>query len=511
MPIRRSVAASSRRVRSRSVGSRFDSGSSRSSTRGSGARARARATRCCWPPEISAIRRRSKPARSTLASAAATRSWTWTFGSLPRLEPERHVLAHREMRKKGVVLEDHAEVALAPAAGSRSAVRRPGSSRDRRSRSRRRCAAGSSCRCPKGRGEPAPRRAARLNEMPSRTDLSPKRLPMSERTRSVEAGVIDRSSLPCAAPWPRTVRSQVAIHSCPFAAASASSYTAGCIAVSTSCAQAGSFSRGMSVRAGMRKALLGGERLRLDRTHELEELERRGAVRRAGREGHRVVDHRRAAGRETVAERHPLLALEQDVGELPHRHLALAAHHLLVQEGGIGDVLLGLGIEPRQPVEAARRRAGLALRLRQHHGEDRAHDARGDRIADQHAAGEARLQEIVPVARGFRLGNELLVVNDDRQGAKRAEVEVACAARALGNSLRPRRPVGREEARRGGAGEDRVRPTEPDVALRIGLSPSGPGRRPPASPCRASARRAPGCFASNACSKSSSRSRPCGE
>ena len=39
------------------------------------------------PPEISAIRRRSKPARSTLASAAATRSWTSAFGSLRASSP----------------------------------------------------------------------------------------------------------------------------------------------------------------------------------------------------------------------------------------------------------------------------------------------------------------------------------------------------------------------------------------------------------------------------------------
>ena len=76
-------------------------------------------------------------------------------------------------------------------------------------------------------------------------------------------------------------------------------------------------------------------------------------MRRARREGDRIVDDRRAARREAIAERHPLGALEQDVGELPHRHVALAAHHLFMQERRIGDVLLGLGVEPRQPGEAA--------------------------------------------------------------------------------------------------------------------------------------------------------------
>src|SRR5687768_17981034 len=51
MPTRRISSRISPRVRSRSVGSRLESGSSSSSTRGSGASARASATRCCCPPE----------------------------------------------------------------------------------------------------------------------------------------------------------------------------------------------------------------------------------------------------------------------------------------------------------------------------------------------------------------------------------------------------------------------------------------------------------------------------
>jgi hypothetical protein len=42
---------------------------------------------------------------------------------------------------------------------------------------------------------------------------------------------------------------------------------------------------------------LGGERLRFDRARKLEELERRGAVRRAASERDGVVDHRRARAR----------------------------------------------------------------------------------------------------------------------------------------------------------------------------------------------------------------------
>ena len=61
MPTLRITSRISRRVRSRRVGSRFESGSSSRRTRGSGASARARATRCCCPPESCPIRRRSKP------------------------------------------------------------------------------------------------------------------------------------------------------------------------------------------------------------------------------------------------------------------------------------------------------------------------------------------------------------------------------------------------------------------------------------------------------------------
>ncbi len=72
IPTRLIASRSSRRVRSRSAGSRFESGSSSNSTRGSGASERASATRCCCPPESSVTRRRSNPARSTRASASAT-------------------------------------------------------------------------------------------------------------------------------------------------------------------------------------------------------------------------------------------------------------------------------------------------------------------------------------------------------------------------------------------------------------------------------------------------------
>ncbi len=47
--------------------------------------------------------------------------------------------------------------------------------------------------------------------------------------------------------------------------------------------------------------------------------------------------------------------------------------------------------------------AGLGHRARQDHAEDGAHGAAGDRIADQHLAAPARVEQIVPV-RGGLLG-----------------------------------------------------------------------------------------------------------
>ncbi len=109
MPTRWISSRISRRVRSRSAGSRLDSGSSRSSTRGSGASARASATRCCWPPESWLMRRRSKPARSTRVSARVTRRSSSSPPRPERLEAEGDVLAHVEVGEERVVLEHHPE------------------------------------------------------------------------------------------------------------------------------------------------------------------------------------------------------------------------------------------------------------------------------------------------------------------------------------------------------------------------------------------------------------------
>ena len=53
LPVSMCRRCSSERISSRSLASRFESGSSMKSTVGSGASVRAMATRCCWPPESS--------------------------------------------------------------------------------------------------------------------------------------------------------------------------------------------------------------------------------------------------------------------------------------------------------------------------------------------------------------------------------------------------------------------------------------------------------------------------
>src|SRR5437899_3149281 len=66
---------SSKRMRSRSFASRLESGSSRSSRRGSMTSARASARRCCWPPESLVASRPAISSRATTLSTRDTRSW----------------------------------------------------------------------------------------------------------------------------------------------------------------------------------------------------------------------------------------------------------------------------------------------------------------------------------------------------------------------------------------------------------------------------------------------------
>ncbi len=96
----------------RSLRSSAPSGSSRRSTAGRLARARARATRCCWPPDISD----GKPpveAGQTDELEVLTRP-AGDLGRRQLLHPqaERDVLGDGHVREQGVVLEDGVDVAL---------------------------------------------------------------------------------------------------------------------------------------------------------------------------------------------------------------------------------------------------------------------------------------------------------------------------------------------------------------------------------------------------------------
>ena len=72
MPTARWILRISVRIWTRSLASRLDSGSSKSSTPGSMTRARARATRCCCPPESSLVWRLSSPSSPVMARIPIT-------------------------------------------------------------------------------------------------------------------------------------------------------------------------------------------------------------------------------------------------------------------------------------------------------------------------------------------------------------------------------------------------------------------------------------------------------
>ncbi|KQT94231.1 hypothetical protein ASG49_04850 [Marmoricola sp. Leaf446] len=78
---RRSAARVSARTRARRFSSRLEKGSSSSTTEGRGASARARATRCCSPPESSCGRREPRWGRPTSSSDSATRAARAARGS----------------------------------------------------------------------------------------------------------------------------------------------------------------------------------------------------------------------------------------------------------------------------------------------------------------------------------------------------------------------------------------------------------------------------------------------
>src|ERR1041384_5248405 len=96
MPTSRWMRFSSICMAWRSLRSSAPSGSSSSSARGLLTRARASATRCCWPPDISRGLRFSRPDRSTISSISPTRSRISSCGTLRCLRPNA-TLSHTFM------------------------------------------------------------------------------------------------------------------------------------------------------------------------------------------------------------------------------------------------------------------------------------------------------------------------------------------------------------------------------------------------------------------------------
>ena len=195
-------------MRSRSLASRLDSGSSSSRIAGSTTSERASATRCCWPPrELAVDGVRSRPSRPTAASTRATRSPISAAAGLGDAQAERDVLEYRHVRPHGVVLEHHAHARAARAAARPAArtCRRPstGSCRCRARGSPRACAASWSCRSPKG-----PSRVTNSRSSIARIDAD-QRLERAEAL--VDAGDVDerhRASLAPAALARRPARAR---------------------------------------------------------------------------------------------------------------------------------------------------------------------------------------------------------------------------------------------------------------------------------------------------------------
>ena len=107
MPSVRCSVLSSTCTSLRSFRSSAARGSSSSRTLGSSTRARARATRCRWPPLNWSGRRASIPARRTSARASATFAVQSRFGSPLVAQSERHILGHRQMGEQRILLKHH--------------------------------------------------------------------------------------------------------------------------------------------------------------------------------------------------------------------------------------------------------------------------------------------------------------------------------------------------------------------------------------------------------------------
>ena len=102
----------SSRISRRRRASRLDSGSSNSSTAGSSTRARASATRCCWPPDSSLGSRVVEADQAHVAQRIGGALARRVLGTCRHLQAVGHVLQHVHVREQRVALEHHAHVAL---------------------------------------------------------------------------------------------------------------------------------------------------------------------------------------------------------------------------------------------------------------------------------------------------------------------------------------------------------------------------------------------------------------
>ena len=104
-------ALSSSCIALRSLRSSAPSGSSRSRTVGRFTRARARATRCCWPPDSSQVRRRSRAAEPDELQRLVRPAPLLLLRDLLLAEAVADVLGDVHVREQRVVLEDRVDAA----------------------------------------------------------------------------------------------------------------------------------------------------------------------------------------------------------------------------------------------------------------------------------------------------------------------------------------------------------------------------------------------------------------
>ena len=108
-PRSRWMVRSARRNSMRILASSAPSGSSSSSTSGLMARARARATRCCWPPESWRGMRLPSPTSPTSSSSSSRQRRRSAAAHLAQRHAELDVVGHRHVLEERVVLEDEAD------------------------------------------------------------------------------------------------------------------------------------------------------------------------------------------------------------------------------------------------------------------------------------------------------------------------------------------------------------------------------------------------------------------